>query len=579
MFFCKEPTCLMTFSTWGNCRAHVTSTGHFTIPIGKEHKKVAQALLKISNFPKQPTPKLSTPTNREENGMPEGFEPKAPSKPPTKPAGPKMVVPTTEALSLIPTYFDQVSRGRKDEEEGPAEQKDSEKENRPSEVDNLDTAIEHLFFETAKTDDSLLTHGFSLANLENSLKFSEAAYLGKLSASRGSGSSESREVYLNTHEPFCVATVGVQGSGKSHTLAVVLESCLVPLPHPINRQVVRLHRPMTALVLHYDQNVTSVCEATGLIGPVPTLQKLFGRPVCLPQEKMVVLVSPTYYLQRKKFYGDYCTVRPLLFRWANLTADHIKKLMCINEGDNQLYVASMLSLLRSYQRSAVVPEFQGFLNQVQSVCNIKTQAGPLLQRLALLEAFVAESETNDSLRREGADLFSYLGTGVLVVADLTDPLLSSQEANGIFQVLTEQFRTVPLSDGCGKVLALDEAHKFMSGEASDGLSNAIINAARLMRHDGMRVVVSTQSPKALAPELLELVTVAILHRFHSRDWFTYLRSKVPLEEESFDQLVSLTPGSALVFASRHLLEAGTITRLSIRKRITADRGSSRTNIV
>jgi DNA helicase HerA-like ATPase len=49
---------------------------------------------------------------------------------------------------------------------------------------------------------------------------------------------------------------------------------------------------------------------------------------------------------------------------------------------------------------------------------------------------------------------------------------------------------------------------------TDGLSGAIVNIARLMRHDGIRLVVGTQSPRALAPELLELVTVAVIHRFH-----------------------------------------------------------------
>ena len=83
---------------------------------------------------------------------------------------------------------------------------------------------------------------------------------------------------------------------------------------------------------------------------------------------------------------------------------------------------------------------------------------------------------------------------------------------GIFQVLTEQFRSIPVSSNSGKLLVLDECHKFMSGDASDGLSAAIVDVARLMRHDGMRLLVSTQSPKALAPELLELVTVAVLHR-------------------------------------------------------------------
>jgi hypothetical protein len=565
--------------------------GHVKIGTGKENKIAAKQKLDISNYPKNRAPDNSPAKNVNEN-LNLGGNP----TPQAKKTVPATVVPTTEALSNIPTYFEQVSRrGGKREDQLVEATEGEEEEGEGAKEEDLEDALEDFFFEIEETDDSLLAHGYSLANRTESQKFSESAYLGIYQSRDDWGEefpessnfgvpqkkSEDSEVYLNTHEPFCIATVGVQGSGKSHTLAVVLESCLVPLPFPKNHEVIRLQRPMTALVLHYDQNVTSVCEATGLICPIPELRKILGGSTCVPREKMVVLVSPTYYLQRKKFYGDYCKVRPLLFRWANLTADHIKKLMCIDEGDNQLYVASMLSLLRSYQRNAVVPEFRGFLNHVREICNIKTQTAPLLQRLALLEAFVAESETNVGLLAEGADLFSSLGTGVLVVADLTDPLLSSKEANGIFQVLTEQFRTVPLSDGCGKVLALDEAHKFMSGEASDGLSNSIINAARLMRHDGMRVIVSTQSPKALAPELLELVTIAILHRFHSRDWFTYLRSKIPLEDEAFEQLVHLTPGSALVFASRHLITdlESSVMCLAVRKRITADRGSSRTNIV
>ena len=117
-----------------------------------------------------------------------------------------------------------------------------------------------------------------------------------------------------------------------------------------------------------------------------------------------------------------------------------------------------------------------------------------------------------------------------------------------------------------------------------------------MRHDGIRLIVSTQSPTALgkntdrqslqnlhhtlklnvplittcntpsppppctsssislllpsAPELLELVTVSVLHRFHSKDWHAYLEKKLPLSKESWDLLLSLSPGQALVFASR-----------------------------
>jgi DNA helicase HerA-like ATPase len=210
----------------------------------------------------------------------------------------------------------------------------------------------------------------------------------------------------------------------------------------------------------------------------------------------------------------------------------------------------------------------------------------LLQRAALLEALISESSTNESLRDVGSDVLEELGPGIVVVADLTDPLLASDEANGIFQVLVEQFRAASFPGGCGKLLALDEAHKFMDGSHTDGLSSAIVNAARLMRHDGLRLVVSTQSPKALAPELLELVSVAVLHRFHSQDWFTYLSAKIPLPDSAFESVMDLPPGQALVFAARHGVqsvhsrdpEGGRLMRVDVRARLTADRGASRTNV-
>lgn len=149
------------------------------------------------------------------------------------------------------------------------------------------------------------------------------------------------------------------------------------------------------------------------------------------------------------------------------------------------------------------------------------------------------------------------------------------------------------------MLAVDEAHKFMDGgsDGGDGLSRAIVNCARLMRHDGLRVLVSTQSPQALAPELLELVSVCALHRFHSRDWYTYLDKKLRLPADGFDIVSTLPPGHALLFASRaslgretsllrlrkdadtvgtHAISAGTASfRVRVRQRLTADRGATR----
>lgn len=107
-----------------------------------------------------------------------------------------------------------------------------------------------------------------------------------------------------------------------------------------------------------------------------------------------------------------------------------------------------------------------------------------------------------------------------------------------------------------------------------------MNLARLMRHDGVRLVVSTQSPKALAPELLELVTLAALHHFHSPDWWNYLKSKLPLHED--ERILSLNSGEAVAFATSHNLTVDNIEGshclpIRIRPRITEDLGSSRRN--
>jgi DNA helicase HerA-like ATPase len=176
-----------------------------------------------------------------------------------------------------------------------------------------------------------------------------------------------------------------------------------------------------------------------------------------------------------------------------------------------------------------------------------------------------------------------LECGTLVVADLTDPMLSADEANGIFQVLLEQFRKKRLD--CGKVLACDEAHKYLTGAGNgrEELAAAIVDVVRLMRHDGIRVLISTQSPLALPPELLELVSVTILHSFQSKDWYAYLSSKIHLPEGLFAQIRGLYPGQALVVATKTDVVAPKkdecnddhCLALQIRPRLTTDLGRSR----
>jgi len=460
----------------------------------------------------------------------------------------------------------------------------------------LPTCLQDKFAELFQTRNQHFDYTKSKVNMVNSMNRSlclETSLLGQLICSSAETIVDDSSVYLNVGEPFCMIVVGVQGGGKSHTVNVVLENCMIPCSIPQNNPLIGLHTPMSALVFHYDQSETNVCEATGLVNLRHAVSRVLGTYNLRPQlQRVVILVSPTFYKQRKLFYGDKkeeegkYVLLPLLFRWATLDAVQLKKLMRIDEGDNQLYMGVMLAKIREYQRAGTVPEFRTFCSEILKAFPSSNQNGPLEQRLALLRQFVEESEENDELREEQRDLGDLVTEGSLVVADMTDPMLSPAEANGVFQVLLEQFRLKKLD--CGKIVVFDEAHKYF-GEKSkggDGLASSIIDTVRLMRHEGMRVVVSTQSPLTMPPELLELSTVAVCHSFHSKDWYRYLSMKIPLPEDGFDCVQKLQPGEALTFASRPALGVdtnkinitGATFMIRVRPRITEDRGQSKCNI-
>jgi hypothetical protein len=287
-------------------------------------------------------------------------------------------------------------------------------------------------------------------------------------AGDGRGSADAH-VFLNTSQPFCLVTVGVQGAGKSHTLGVVAEALL--LPHNSASEAaatlppIRLRRPVTTLVLHFDDNISGVCEVLGVAFASRRVQELRRRGVApdpgvmspdgaVPLQRVVVLVSPANYQQRRAFYasmpgsqGSSMLVLPLLFRWRQLTASHLKTLMRLDPKDSQLYVATMLDRLRQYQRRGSMPDFETFVQDVLMLCGeMKTQQAPLMQRVNLLRSMVAESEANvelltsAGLKTVWCDLSQLVGAASLIVADLTDPLLAPDEAACVFEVLLKQVR-------------------------------------------------------------------------------------------------------------------------------------------
>ena len=195
------------------------------------------------------------------------------------------------------------------------------------------------------------------------------------------------------------------------------------------------------------------------------------------------------------------------------------------------------------------------------------------QRFALMRQFLYEDDKNAPLRKHAdhAQLACVAGSGCVVVADLTVPLLSAADANGVFQVLLDQYRALPMD--CGKVLLCDEAHRYFGGGKTRGLEDSVVDAVRLMRHEGMRVMVSTQSPMTLPPELLELSTMVVCHRFQSPEWYRCLSSTVQLPTDGFDRIRALDTGFAM------LAQAGVMETcmMRVRQRLTMDCGATRTN--
>merc|ERR1712151_792052 len=116
--------------------------------------------------------------------------------------------------------------------------------------------------------------------------------------------------------------------------------------------------------------------------------------------------------------------------------------------------------------------------------------------------------------------------GRIIIADLTDPMMGAQDACAIFSVLIENFRKKRMP--CGKIVVADEAHRYFSQEASNPLSHTIIDGVRLMRHEGCRYIIASQSPLSIPREIVELTAVALCHNFQSPAWFSHLKGALGL---------------------------------------------------
>lgn len=133
---------------------------------------------------------------------------------------------------------------------------------------------------------------------------------------------------------------------------------------------------------------------------------------------------------------------------------------------------------------------------------------------------------------------------------------------------------------------IDRLQYMIDSPGSKILTDYLTKVIRLQRHQGARVVISTQQP-TIATELIALCSVTVMHRFTSPSWYAALRKHVNAVDDDkaiMQQIESLETGEALVYSPSTVLgrnedgslvkAIGRLMKVNVRKRVTLDGGAS-----
>jgi hypothetical protein len=388
-------------------------------------------------------------------------------------------------------------------------------------------------------------------------------------------------ILMNVDAPNSTFICGTQGSGKSYTLSCMMENCLFA-----DRRIGHIGTPVAGVAFHYDQDSTITAAEVAHL--------------CSLGISVKVLVSQSNERVLRKAYSKlpraekYLTMSPLLLDPSDLNVQHMQSLMAFADRDTAmpLYMSVALRVLRHMAMEAGGESFNynAFKAALGREDLTKEQSGPLKMRLELLESFL-DSEKESSSMRSSRSQFD-IESGTLTIVDLTDPFMDPATVCILFDICLSIFkRRRPL---CGIVVALDEAHKYMTSSlAASNFTERLLGTVREQRHNATRVIIATQEP-TISEKLLDLCTVSIVHHFTSPAWFTSIRNHIggasgfalsPSEQDTmFTKILDLDVGESLVFAPSALLRlspGGVIGKLGYkalemktRRRIGHDGGMS-----
>ncbi|AEO64963.1 uncharacterized protein THITE_2111371 [Thermothielavioides terrestris NRRL 8126] len=374
--------------------------------------------------------------------------------------------------------------------------------------------------------ESVRKYARSLSGANAEQPFSQYGLLaGDITGSANEGSADPR-LFWNIAAPSSFFICGSQGSGKSHTLSCLLENALAPCKANV------LPRPLTGILFHYDTFISdsggSPCEAAWLSTN--------------PDIKVRVLCPPTNIRTMQRLYGKFPNIKveELRLNETDLNTKRMLDLMAVTTGGNlPLYLHVAQRILRdlrvTQQRTNTGFSYTAFKRSLAGEDLSEMQLAPLKQRLETLESFMVEDQakaynmfTNVSSQAPKSHPAKGGGTswapqnGHLTIVDLSCPCVTPEMACSLFNICLSLFLEQDPA-AVGRVVALDEAHKYMTdSQECAALTEALLATIRLQRHLGARVIISTQEP-TISPKLLDLCSVTVVHRFTSPDWLNALR--------------------------------------------------------
>ena len=253
-----------------------------------------------------------------------------------------------------------------------------------------------------------------------------------------------KPLFVNTNIPLSAFICGVQGSGKSHTTACLLENWLIK-----SKSLGHLAKPLSALVFHYSELTSNTVQTVSESAFLATLNPDF--PGERPASKVTVLVPDTNYYNLCRAYSRVPNVEVQKYKIKSDALDigTMLTLMAFDQSqDPPLYMAQVKRVLMDMAtESSGGFDYEEFQDRVDNLRFTPAQKELLNQRLYLLKSFLDLDGTYKEPRT---------GPGEVVIMDLSSPFMDANTACVLFRIGMKRYLE---SSAAGKVVVLDEAHK------------------------------------------------------------------------------------------------------------------------